>query len=166
MSTVARINGCRRGNASQRKGTATAKGLPKRQHSVYDNCEQLVADIVNGTRMRPGYPFDVRSLNGTKIEVKFSTMLLHGKSKNPRWHWRDILGGNRSKKYDQLILVGESWSPYFSHFFFDLPFSWVVEYGNNEICCAASNVKSGVGKELWNCYLTDEWLLTHFYGTE
>jgi hypothetical protein len=49
-----------------------------------DNCEDLVASITGGTGMPFGYPFDVRTANGTKLEVKFSKLLRHGKSKNPR----------------------------------------------------------------------------------
>jgi hypothetical protein len=91
----------------------------------------LVAAIVVGNVMSPGWPYDVESGNRTQLEVKASQVSSRG------YHWTDPLGSNQRRKvYDRLILVGEDLLHDPGYHFFDVPYSWVVEnvHGRDIYC--------------------------------
>jgi hypothetical protein len=133
-----------------------------------EDAEKLIFEIVGGEMMPKGWPFDVKSGNGTCLEIKHAPAYQHGKSKNPRWRWVDALGCNRRKKqYDRLILVGEGESildrPYY---LFDLPYLWVLEHTDahgRDIFCALRNVKSPIGRELHAKFKLDKEQLAQRY---
>lgn len=93
--------------------------------------ERIVSRATGANPTRTNAPYDLTSLSGDRIEVKFSKVI-HVGSGTRRWAWNNLLGHGGRKTYDRLILMGESdvsrdygdASPYV---IFDVPFDFAVE---------------------------------------
>jgi hypothetical protein len=70
--------------------------------------EEIVAELIGGTTTRVNHRFDVVTrLKTARLEVKYSNLNLAVKNSiAKRWTWAHILGFDRAKKFDGLILVG------------------------------------------------------------
>lgn len=72
--------------------------------------ETIVAKIVQGRRSEKGLPYDV-FLNkfSIRLEVKFSELNVAVRGRNTkRWVWTKLFGESGRKRFDRLILVGNS----------------------------------------------------------
>lgn len=67
--------------------------------------EELVKEWTEGTRMNYKDGHDVRTKNGTRLEVKFSTIHTP-KPSLKRWTWSSLLGENEKKDFQYLVLAG------------------------------------------------------------
>jgi hypothetical protein len=67
--------------------------------------EELVKEWTDGTRMNYKDGHDVTTKNGTRLEVKFSSVNTL-KSSVKRWNWNSLLGENEKKEFHYLVLAG------------------------------------------------------------
>jgi restriction endonuclease S subunit len=67
--------------------------------------EELVKEWTEGTRMSYKYGHDVTTKNGTRLEVKFSSVNTP-KPSIKRWTWSSLLGQNEKKDFHFLVLAG------------------------------------------------------------
>jgi hypothetical protein len=95
--------------------------------------EVFVAELVGGAVTRGLAPHDIIGRDGTTFEVKFARLNIPGKGRSRRWPWRNALGSGGAKRYDRLILVGETdprfrdryLEPDSPYVIFDVPFEAV-----------------------------------------
>jgi hypothetical protein len=69
--------------------------------------EQFIADLVGGELTTGSAPYDFISPTGVTFEVKCPNLneAVVGQITN-RWSWPHILGANRCKAFDRLLLLG------------------------------------------------------------
>src|SRR5207249_486445 len=81
-------------------------------------------------------PFDLILPNGTTFEIKYSNLnRADPNQKTHRWNWPHILGSNRAKKFDRLLLLAPHDPQYQQDFedpeaqfvIFDVPFGDVPD---------------------------------------
>lgn len=80
--------------------------------------ELHVREIMPGSQLTKLYSQngDITNIDGSTIEIKFSSN--HGKGKYTRWSWHKILGRHNKKHFDKLLLVGQFGDTY-KYFMFD-----------------------------------------------
>ena len=91
--------------------------------------ETLIVKMVDGSVTKYAEEYDIKLENGTKIEVKYSS--LHTPNVNypntKRWSWSKPLGWkDKGKDYDYLLLVGEKDNRYSDLYLGDAPYVFFV----------------------------------------
>jgi hypothetical protein len=72
--------------------------------------EDLITRLTKGWKSNKGASYDIKLVNGAKVEVKLSKLNKPSKiSSSLRWTWHGLLSGfTREKQYDYLVLIGEN----------------------------------------------------------
>ena len=96
--------------------------------------EDFVARLIGGTLTTGSAPYDLVSASGVTFEIKCPNLneAVSGQITN-RWSWSHILGANRGKRFDRLVLLGPTDPRYRSAYadpgspfvIFDIPFAEV-----------------------------------------
>lgn len=84
--------------------------------------ERIISDLIDGILTSYAASFDVHAPNGMTIEVKKAGRT--AKTSN-RWQWGKVLGESGNKKYDYLLLVGDS-DPRYAHLYRDAKSPFVI----------------------------------------
>jgi len=88
--------------------------------------EMLVSKLVNGRITAYAIGHDIKTADGTLLEVKRSKLHLWDKrSGSTKWQWAKLLGESGKKKYDYAILVGDA-DPRYAKSYKDPDSSWVI----------------------------------------
>lgn len=97
--------------------------------------EDFVAHLIGGTMTTGSAPYDFVSHRGVAFEIKSPNLneAVSGKITN-RWSWSHVLGSNRSKRFDRLVLLGPTDTRYRAAYadpespfvIFDVPFAEVT----------------------------------------
>src|SRR2546423_13713289 len=75
--------------------------------------EVLISDVVNGKITTYAAAHDVKTVSGTRLEVKRAGLSSPVKrTSTKRWQWAKIFGESGKKEFDFLILVGDADSRY------------------------------------------------------
>lgn len=79
--------------------------------------ERLISGLLDGSLTTHTESFDVELHNGVHLEVKTSKLNAPTKGlPTRRWAWGKIFGDHNAKKFDFLILVGESDNRYSAYY--------------------------------------------------
>ncbi len=143
--------------------------------------EEVVADLIGGTTTPVNERYDVLTRSKRiRLEVKYSNLNLAVKTSTAkRWTWAHILGFDRAKKFDGLILVGDadlrfrhayrdSESPFI---FFDVPYdelSAVVRHTSQiiQLTTNPQTVRTDVARALFRRFqLTRDELISKYRNT-
>jgi hypothetical protein len=99
-------------------------------------CERLIRDLTGGVLQPESIRHrrsivDVKSGNGTRLEVKWS-----GVTRDYQWCWNvshNLVPG----RYDRMILVGaDPWCGIdYYRYFFDVPARWILAWNKRTITC-------------------------------
>jgi len=93
--------------------------------------EEFIAQLLGGNLTNGSAPFDLQLPTGMQFEIKFANLNEAVKNKSTRrWNWRHILGSDRGKHFDRLLLFGPTdlrYRQYYSdpdapYVMFDVPF--------------------------------------------
>lgn len=93
--------------------------------------ERFVKQLIGGEIQLASAPFDLILPNGIKFEIKFSNLnTARAAARTRRWNWPHILGSNRAKQFDRLLLLAPPDPQYRDHYcdpkspliIFDVPF--------------------------------------------
>lgn len=108
--------------------------------------ESLISNLVSGVETSFNAPFDIETSTGIRIEVKYSKLNLANRkqtSTTKRWSWKNIFGSGGQKRYDRLILIGESDPSHYQKYLqpespyviFDIGFEEVMELTSSTEHC-------------------------------
>lgn len=96
--------------------------------------EEFIANLIGGNLTKGSAPYDLVSPSGITFEIKCPNLneVAQGKITN-RWSWSHILGRNRCKRFDRLLLLGPMDPRYQNRYadpespfvIFDIPFDEV-----------------------------------------
>jgi hypothetical protein len=96
--------------------------------------EEFVAELVGGELTTGSAQYDLMSTKGVTFEIKCPNLneAVAGEITN-RWSWSHVLGSNRRKKFDRLLLLGPTDHRYRTNYadpespfvMFDIPFAEV-----------------------------------------
>ena len=72
--------------------------------------ETIISKIISGKMTPYAEAFDVATVGGLRLEVKYARLNRHSKESlnTRRWPWGKVFGESGNKNYDFLILVGEA----------------------------------------------------------
>ena len=98
--------------------------------------EEFVQQLIGGVIQKASAPFDLILPSRTTFEIKYSNLnRVTPIQKTHRWNWPHILGSNRAKTFDHLLLLGPPDPQYRDNYcdpeaplvIFDIPFREVSE---------------------------------------
>jgi len=70
--------------------------------------ERLILEFTKGKTTKKCAPYDIRTQDGKRIEVKYSNISCPVlKSTTKRWVWCGLFGERDAKDYDFLVLIGD-----------------------------------------------------------
>ena len=117
--------------ALKRENRALRERLASAKPFTGGAIEFYIAKLVGGQLTHGLTDYDVRGADGTRFEVKFSRLNVpHERAISHRWSWGRPKGWSGAKRFDRLILIGQTdpqyrcsyCDPRSPYVIFDVPF--------------------------------------------